>query len=62
MNVYCARLLGQRGTEPVVVPGALYLVSKAMQGPVGPLGTWSYCVPHFFDYGKLSSFSVPDQP
>ena len=32
------------------------------QGPVGLLGTKTFCVPHFFDYRKQPSFSLHDLP
>ena len=32
--------------------------SDAEQGPVGVLGTKSFCVPHFSDYRKPPSFSL----
>ena len=33
-----------------------------MQGPVGLLGTRSFCSPHFFDYRKQPSFDLHDLP
>ena len=32
------------------------------QGPLGLLGTKTFCVPHFFDYRKQPSFSLHDCP
>ena len=36
--------------------------SDTEQGPVGLLGTKSFCVPRFFDYRKQPSFSLHDLP
>ena len=36
--------------------------NDTMRGPVGLLGTKTFCVPHFSDYGKQPSFSLHDLP
>ena len=36
--------------------------ADTLQGPVGLLGTRTFCVPHFFDYRKQPSFTLHDLP
>ena len=58
----CIRILSTCCLVSYKVLQCCYHSVDTQQGPVGFLGTKTFCVPHFFDYRKQPSFSLHDLP